>query len=119
MVDPYDATVVTTVDEADATHVDRAARAARRAFDEEDWAYVPTRRWADLLLRDKVEIARTETLDSGKTLTEARIDVDDVANAFRYCAELAGKDGGRVVEVRPCDSRQRPLRAADFGRSSQ
>ncbi|AZM58874.1 MULTISPECIES: aldehyde dehydrogenase family protein [unclassified Streptomyces] len=108
VVNPYDASVVTTVDEADATDVDRAVRAARRAFEEEDWAYAPTRRRADLLLRvhdlllrDKEEIARTETLDTGKTLTEARIDVEDVANAFRYFGELAGKDGGRVVDVGP------------------
>ncbi|MEU6522953.1 aldehyde dehydrogenase family protein [Streptomyces sp. NPDC046924] len=108
VVNPYDASVVTTVDEADATDVDRAVRAARRAFDEGDWANTPTRRRADLLmrvhdllLRDKEEIARTETADTGKTLTESRFDVEDVANAFRYFAELAGKDGGRVVDVGP------------------
>ncbi|MFE4579645.1 aldehyde dehydrogenase family protein [Streptomyces chartreusis] len=108
VVNPYDASVVTTVDEADATDVDRAVRAARRAFDKGDWANAPTRQRADLLLRvrdlllrDKEDIARTETLDTGKTLTEGRIDVEDVANAFRYFAELAGKDGGRVVDVGP------------------
>ncbi|MFE7444689.1 aldehyde dehydrogenase family protein [Streptomyces chartreusis] len=108
VVNPYDASVVTTVDEADATDVDRAVRAARRAFDKGEWANAPTRERADLLLRvrdlllrDKEDIARTETLDTGKTLTEGRIDVEDVANAFRYFAELAGKDGGRVVDVGP------------------
>ncbi|MFJ1878391.1 aldehyde dehydrogenase family protein [Streptomyces chartreusis] len=108
VVNPYDASVVTTVDEADATDVDRAVRAARRAFDQGEWANAPTRHRADLLLRvrdlllrDKEDIARTETLDTGKTLTEGRIDVEDVANAFRYFAELAGKDGGRVVDVGP------------------
>jgi betaine-aldehyde dehydrogenase len=108
VVNPYDASVVTTVDEADATDVDRAVRAARRAFDEEDWANAGSRHRADLLLRvrdlllrDQEDIARTETLDTGKTLAEARIDVEDVANAFRYYAELAGKDGGRVVDVGP------------------
>ncbi|CAM5350347.1 aldehyde dehydrogenase family protein [Streptomyces chartreusis] len=108
VVNPYDASVVTTVDEADATDVDRAVRAARRAFDQGEWANAPTRHRADLLLRvrdlllrDKEDIARSETLDTGKTLTEGRIDVEDVANAFRYFAELAGKDGGRVVDVGP------------------
>ncbi|SEE73788.1 aldehyde dehydrogenase family protein [Streptomyces sp. KS_5] len=108
VVNPYDASVVTTVDEADATDVDRAVCAARRAFDQGEWANAPTRHRADLLLRvrdlllrDKEDIARTETLDTGKTLTEGRIDVEDVANAFRYFAELAGKDGGRVVDVGP------------------
>ncbi|MFC8093155.1 aldehyde dehydrogenase family protein [Streptomyces sp. NPDC057301] len=108
VVNPYDASVVTTVDEADATDVDRAVRAARRAFDKGDWSNAPSRDRADLLLRvrdllmrDQEEIAHTETLDTGKTLTEARIDVEDVANAFRYFAELAGKDGGRIVDVGP------------------
>ncbi|MEU3826932.1 aldehyde dehydrogenase family protein [Streptomyces sp. NPDC029080] len=108
VINPYDASVVTSVDEADATDVDRAVRAARRAFEEEDWANTPSRHRADvllrvrdLLLRDKEEIARTETLDTGKSLTEARIDVEDVANAFRYFAELAGKDAGRVVDAGP------------------
>ncbi|MBQ1097455.1 aldehyde dehydrogenase family protein [Streptomyces sp. b94] len=83
---PYDASVVTTVHEADATDVDRAVRAARRASAGEDRASAPTRRRADELarvhglpLRDTGEITRTETLGPGKTLTEARIDVEDVA----------------------------------------
>ncbi|MEU3068514.1 aldehyde dehydrogenase family protein [Streptomyces sp. NPDC007027] len=108
VINPFDASVVTTVDEADADDVDRAVRAARRAFEEADWAGAPTRRRADvllrvhdLLLRDREEIARTETLDTGKTLAEARIDVEDVANAFRYFGEVADKDGGRVVDVGP------------------
>ncbi|WP_327392549.1 MULTISPECIES: aldehyde dehydrogenase family protein [unclassified Streptomyces] len=108
VINPFDASVVTTVDEADDTDVDLAVRAARRAFDRADWSGAPTRdradvlhRVHDLLLRDREEIAHTETLDTGKTLTEARIDIEDVANAFRYFAELAGKDGGRVVDVGP------------------
>ncbi|MFF0112431.1 aldehyde dehydrogenase family protein [Streptomyces prasinus] len=108
VINPYDASVVQSIDEADATDVDRAVHAARRAFDGGEWANTSTRHRADLLLRvhdlllrDKEEIARTETLDTGKTLTESRFDVEDVANAFRYFAELAGKDGGRVVDVGP------------------
>ncbi|AJE82419.1 MULTISPECIES: aldehyde dehydrogenase family protein [Streptomyces] len=108
VVNPFDASVVRSVDEADAADVDRAVRAAARAFREEDWARAPVRRRADvlfrvseLLRRDVEDIARTETLDTGKTLTEARIDVEDVAAAFRYFAEIAGKDGGRVVDVGP------------------
>ncbi|MBQ0868097.1 aldehyde dehydrogenase family protein [Streptomyces smyrnaeus] len=108
VINPFDASVITTVDEADETDVDLAVRAAKRAFERADWSSAPTRRRADvlhrvheLLLRDQEEIARTETLDTGKTLTEARLDIEDVANAFRYYAELAGKDGGRVVDVGP------------------
>ena len=108
VVNPFDASVVQQVDEADAADVDLAVRAARRAFDRGDWSSAPTRERADVLLRvarfllrDQEEIAHVESLDTGKTLKEARIDVEDVSNAFRYFAEIADKDGGRIVDVGP------------------
>ncbi|GAA3950339.1 aldehyde dehydrogenase family protein [Streptomyces marokkonensis] len=108
VVNPFDASVVQQVDDADEADVDRAVRAARQAFDRGDWPAAPTRERADVLLRvsrfllrDQEEIARVETLDTGKTLAEARIDIEDVSNAFRYFAEIADKDGGRVVDVGP------------------
>jgi betaine-aldehyde dehydrogenase len=54
---------------------------------------------ADLLIRDKEDVARTETLDTGKTLVESRIDVDDVVRVLRYYADLADKHSGRVVDT--------------------
>ncbi|WP_122617047.1 aldehyde dehydrogenase family protein [Streptomyces sp. Tu 4128] len=108
VVNPFDASVVQQVAEADEADVDLAVRAARRAFDRDDWSSAPTRERADVLLRvarfllrDQEEIAHVESLDTGKTLKEARIDVEDVSNAFRYFAEIADKDGGRVVDVGP------------------
>ncbi|MFD5074894.1 aldehyde dehydrogenase family protein [Streptomyces sp. NPDC058371] len=108
VVNPYDASVVRTVDEGGAADVDRAVQAAKRAFRSADWAAAPTQRRADVLfrvaeylLRDVEDIAREETLNTGKTLAEARIDVQDVSNAFRYFAEIAGKDAGRVVDAGP------------------
>ncbi|MFD5803585.1 MULTISPECIES: aldehyde dehydrogenase family protein [unclassified Streptomyces] len=108
VVNPFDASVVQQVDEADEADVDLAVGAARRAFDRGDWSSAPTRERADVLLRvarfllrDQEEIAHVESLDTGKTLKEARIDVEDVSNAFRYFAEIADKDGGRIVDVGP------------------
>jgi betaine-aldehyde dehydrogenase len=108
VVNPFDASVVRSVDQASAADVDRAVAAARRAFDDTSGPWRTTeppqrgallRRIADLLVRDKEEIAHTETLDTGKTLTESRIDVDDVTAVFRYYADLADKDAGRLVET--------------------
>ena len=106
MINPFDASVVETVDQAGADDVDRAVLAARAAFDGGPWRRIPAadrgallRRVADLLVRDKEQIARTETLDTGKTLVESRIDVDDVTAVFRYYADLAGKDAGRIVDT--------------------
>lgn len=106
VLNPYDQSVVAKVDYAGAVDVDRAVAAARTAFDRGQWRRTPApergallRRVADLLVRDKEEIARTETLDTGKTLVESRIDVDDVTAVFRYYADLADKDGGRIVDT--------------------
>jgi betaine-aldehyde dehydrogenase len=106
VINPFDASVLEMVDQAGADDVDRAVLAARAAFDTGPWRRVAAvergallRRVADLLVRDKEEIARTETLDTGKTLMESRIDVDDVTAVFRYYADLAGKDAGRIVDT--------------------
>ncbi len=106
VVNPYDQSVVAKVDLADAADVDRAVAAAREAFDDGPWPRTPAaergallHRVAELLLRDRSAIARTETLDTGKTLEEGRLDVDDVVGVFRYYAALAATDGGRLVDV--------------------
>jgi betaine-aldehyde dehydrogenase len=106
VINPFDASVVEMVDQAGPDDVDRAVAAARRAFDTGPWRATPAlergallRRVAELLVRDKEEIARTETLDTGKTLGESRIDVDDVTAVFRYYADLADKDAGRIVDT--------------------
>ena len=106
VINPFDASVVAEVDQAGPDDVERAVAAARAAFDSGPWRSTSTGergailgRIAELLVRDKEEIARSETLDTGKTLAESRIDVDDVTAVFRYSAGLAGKDAGRVVDT--------------------
>jgi betaine-aldehyde dehydrogenase len=53
-----------------------------------------------LLQRDREELARIESLDTGKTLNEARFDVDDSTAVFRYYAGLSASSlsAGRVVD---------------------
>lgn len=106
VVNPSDATVVEVVDQAGPDDVERAVAAARAAFDRGPWRTTSAadraallRRVADLLVRDKEQIARTETLDTGKTVVESRIDVDDVVAVFRYYADLATAGGGRIVDT--------------------
>ena len=105
VINPYDQSVVQAVDLADAQDVGEAVAAAKAAFAGE-WPRTPASergalllRVADLLTRDKEEIARTETLDTGKTLVESRIDVDDVTAVFKYYAAMADQDPGRVVDT--------------------
>jgi betaine-aldehyde dehydrogenase len=106
VINPFDASVIETIDQAGPDDVERAVAAARAAFDTGPWRRTPAaergallRRVADLLMRDKEQIAHTETLDTGKTLVESRIDVDDVTAVFRYYADLADKDSGRLVDT--------------------
>ncbi|MEV0010636.1 aldehyde dehydrogenase family protein [Streptomyces sp. NPDC047973] len=107
IVDPADATVLALVSEGDAADTDAAVAAARRAFDDGPWPHRSVadragllRRVADLLQRDREEIAITESRDTGKTLEEGRVDVDDVTSAFRYFADLVmHESGGRVVDA--------------------
>ncbi len=105
-IDPASGNVIATVDEASPEDARRAVLAARATFDAGDWpeTAVAVRssllsRIADLLERDKEELARIETLDTGKTLVESRIDIDDVVSVFRYYARLALVSSDRVVDV--------------------
>jgi betaine-aldehyde dehydrogenase len=106
VINPFDASVVRTVDHAGPDDVEQAVVAARAAFDSGPWRTTQApergallRRVAELLVRDKEEIAHIETLDTGKTLAESRIDIDDVTAVFHYYADLADKDGGRLVDT--------------------
>jgi betaine-aldehyde dehydrogenase len=104
-INPYDATVLDSMAEAAPADVDAAVAAAREAFDDGPWRRsAVTERTAlltaiaDLLQRDREQLARTESLDTGKTLNEARFDVDDSTAVFRYYAGIAGAHAGRVVD---------------------
>ena len=71
-INPYDATVLDTLAEAGAADADAAVAAAREAFDQGPWrrSTVTDRaallgKIADLLQRDREQLAHTESLDTG------------------------------------------------------
>ncbi|QUR69645.1 aldehyde dehydrogenase family protein [Mycobacterium spongiae] len=106
IINPADGTILTIVDEAQPTDATEAVAAARTAFDSSSWPQTPVNqraalldRIAELLVRDREEIARIETLDTGKTLRESYIDVDDVVAVFRYYARLATISSDRLVDT--------------------
>jgi betaine-aldehyde dehydrogenase len=106
VIDPSDGSVVTEVDVATDEQVQAAIAAARRAFDRTDWPRTPTGeraalldRVADLLERDLEELARAETRNTGKAMRESRWDIADVVRVFRYYADLADKEAGRLVDA--------------------
>ncbi|MEU5025502.1 aldehyde dehydrogenase family protein [Streptomyces milbemycinicus] len=104
---PADGTLVGTVDDAGPKDASAAAEAARDAFDRGPWPRLPAAergrlllRVADLLRRDKAELARAESMDTGKRLVESEYDLDDVVACFRWFGDLAATDGAdRVVDA--------------------
>ncbi|WP_369213046.1 aldehyde dehydrogenase family protein [Streptomyces flavofungini] len=107
ILDPADAKPFALIAEGGTEDADAAIEAARKAFDEGPWPATPVaeraallRRVADLLVRDRERIGLLESRDAGKTLEEGRVDVDCVADAFRYFADLViGEGAGRVVDA--------------------
>jgi phenylacetaldehyde dehydrogenase len=104
---PATGDVLTNVPEAEAEDVDRAVRAARRAFDEGPWPRMsPSERgrilWriADLLEQHLEEFAELESLDNGKPFSVARVaDVPLAVDMFRYMAGWATKISGKTLPL--------------------
>ncbi|MEV4337856.1 aldehyde dehydrogenase family protein [Streptomyces sp. NPDC049590] len=107
ILDPADALPFAVVAEGDEKDADRAVAAARHAFDHGPWPRTPAaeraallRRVAGLLTRDREELGLLESRDAGKTAEEGRVDIDCVADAFRYFADLVAAEApGRVVDA--------------------
>ncbi|SDB81702.1 betaine-aldehyde dehydrogenase [Shouchella lonarensis] len=104
IINPFDQSQVATAAEGSKMDSDKAIAAARKAFDDGEWANTPANERGEKvrLIGEKVkehaeELARLETLDTGKTIEESRADMADIANVFFYFAGLADKDGGELI----------------------
>jgi acyl-CoA reductase-like NAD-dependent aldehyde dehydrogenase len=112
---PGDGKTVAEFADGDERDVAAAVAAARHAFDEGEWSsHLNAPERANLLrkiaqgIRNQVdELARMETLDSGKPIVETSvIDIHLAADCFDYYADLAHVLGGRQVAL--------PQNAIDF-----
>ncbi|GAA3155639.1 aldehyde dehydrogenase [Nonomuraea roseoviolacea] len=108
-VSPRDGAVLAPVAAGGAEDVDRAVRAARRAFDDGRWRNLPPRerkrvmlRFADLLREHREELARLETLDVGKPIGESRrVDVEGAATCLQWYGEAVDKTYDEVAPAGP------------------
>ncbi len=103
---PADGSLVAEVDEASPEDTGAAIAAAHRAFQHGPWPHTSARergellaRVGDLLERDRADLARMESLDTGKRLVESEYDIDDIVAVFRHYGRVAAEDAGRVVDA--------------------
>ncbi|SPD68510.1 Betaine aldehyde dehydrogenase (plasmid) [Cupriavidus taiwanensis] len=105
IVSPADEVVIAQAAEATRADARLAIAAARRAFDG-PWRQTTIRdrarllnKIAELIDRDAEKLAHLESLNTGKTLTESRTDMGDIAATFRYFAGLVASESGAVNEA--------------------
>ncbi|ATY85440.1 5-carboxymethyl-2-hydroxymuconate semialdehyde dehydrogenase [Kyrpidia spormannii] len=104
-VNPATGEVLGEVAEGGKPEIDRAVAAARRAFGE--WGRMPVakrsailNRIADLIDENMEELARLETLDTGKPLTLARtLDIPRAAYNFRFFADFVKGLGTEAFQM--------------------
>lgn len=108
ILSPIDEAVIADAAEATRGDARRAIAAARRAFDEGPWRRTTHRdrakllnRIAELVDKDTTNLARLESLNTGKTLAESTADMGDIAATFRYFAALVAVESGAANEAQP------------------
>ncbi|QDV70618.1 Aldehyde dehydrogenase PuuC [Rosistilla carotiformis] len=122
-VNPATEEVIAKVAEGDAADIDKAALAARRAFESGDWPKMDARdrgklmmRLADLIEEEIDSLAALESLDNGKPISESRhADLPLVIDCLRYYAGFADKIHGQTIPIRGnylCYTRREPVGVA-------
>lgn len=98
---------IATFPKASVDDLDRAIKAARKAYMQGDWPAMSLQerspylvRIANLIRESAYELARLETTDTGKTFKQTTfIDVPVAANAYEYFAGAAGEVKGETLSI--------------------
>lgn len=106
VINPATEAVFATAATGDAKDAELAVKAAREAFDSGEWPNLTHQargrllfKLADLVRKNKPRLAKLESMNMGKPITEAEFDIDDVATCFEYYGGLATKIYGEVTPV--------------------
>jgi aldehyde dehydrogenase (NAD+) len=119
-LNPATGETIALVAEGDKEDVNRAAQAARRAFETGPWSRMSARergkylyRLADLMEQHIDELAALETLDNGKPIRDSRsADLPLAIDCLRYYAGWADKLEGKTIPVNGnyfCYTRHEPV----------
>jgi aldehyde dehydrogenase (NAD+) len=106
-INPATGETICQVAEGDKADVDRAVKAARRAFEEGPWPRMNAsergrllNKLADLLEQHQEELAAVETLDNGKPYQDSfNVDLPLTIKCYRYYAGWADKNHGKTIPV--------------------
>lgn len=106
VINPATEEVIASVAAAGEQDVDRAVRSARATFESDKWRKMSARqrgeavyRLGELILKNKEELARLETLNNGKPVFESMIDVRLAAATYKYYGGWADKIHGETIPV--------------------
>jgi aldehyde dehydrogenase (NAD+) len=119
-INPATGEVICSVAEADAPDVDKALQAARAAFTSGKWPKMSASargellyKLADLIEQNIEELARLESLDNGKPVSDSlNIDLPGVIACYRYYAGWADKIQGKTIPIKGpyfCYTRHEPV----------
>ncbi|MEH1948458.1 MAG: aldehyde dehydrogenase family protein [Nostoc sp.] len=106
-INPTTGEIICEIAEADVRDVDRAVKVARTAFESREWATMSSSnrgkllyKLANLIEEHADELARLETLDNGKPLTDSlNIDLPLTIACYRYYAGWADKIQGKTLST--------------------
>ncbi len=109
VLNPATEDLISKVSEGDSADIDAAVKAARKAFETGPWPKMRAQERAAILFKmarlireDVDELARLETIDSGKPIKHSRdIDIPGTADAFEYYAGWADKLSGETLGIDP------------------
>lgn len=103
VVDPSTGRLRLAIPTGTAEDVDRAVKAARRAFEDGRWSNTPPSfrkgvllRWADLIERQAGTLDALDAGEMGKPVRERFANAAGAAGLMRFCAEAVDKVSGSV-----------------------
>ena len=104
--DPSTEEIIAEVPDSNSADIDKAAKAARAAFDSGAWPETTGQQRGRLLFKlaerirqNATQLAELEARNSGKPIVEAEFDIADAANCFEYYGGWATKISGSVNPV--------------------